>query len=761
MVVGFKDHSESIESRVGRLFKGKQVRASLPQLRRPAVTLEAEDEFVEWLLTQSDVDYVEEDLPAVPEEWTMEDEIANQPPLTDDDDTNLDSEPTAVHPTEWIHPFDPETDVSHVLSLAQETHKAQPVWDLYGRGFPWEHAKLYLLGSGVTAYPEGNIPEHRLVRRPGSNIEEDNEDTDELGDEDGTSEHELRAASAMVGAPDFRFPDLVPKRGTGIVPATQLVPVRNQLAASGMSSTVAAGLTYAVDDGAKVVASAYRVTVTTLLADAMDYAVENDVLLVVPISNDEDNDYGWASDDQDRTMPVAGFELTDDEESPHAAVGGSGLLSSQPTIAGVWPSRIVDLSGPSDRLGNSYTVPMAAGVASFIRALCPWLTAEETKAIVRNTAADSNLIGEHFSEGIVDFEAAVAAAVATAGVDDVLAVPQESEWSTGDDATTITPPTSDWSNGVEVSLPPLLYGQDLLSLNPVIWASFDEVPTLAEGPIQPEEFENLAEGSLRPWPRSSTTYSFSEPLPPRSQSSIYTSGSTSFHAIRIPEEIAGFDQALTQHPVTLALWFQAEIPYEGIDAVTVFRGAVGPGQANLYHVKDGSFLTFRLIDDAGYRVLASHRLPSGTSLHDGNSHHIIVGVDVVAHDYRMWLDGVPLTNQSLSVEDEWDLSLHGQLYIDVRSGWSISDENGGWFDDLVVFDRFISDEEAITVFQNAFKPNYNFHASRVPGSNHVSLSWDSVSGSYVVERQRWDESSGDWVPDRKFIGVRSTSITDS
>ena len=196
------------------------------------------------------------------------------------------------------------------------------------------------------------------------------------------------------------------------------------------SSAVAAAIYYAVDNGARVInLSLGSELITDLERGAAEYAVANDVLIVVSAGNKglSANHLGYA------TLPgvlVVGASGIDGERAGFSNFGsqldvlapGVDLLSLRAN-----DTDFIALSDPPDyppgeaivgeegdyyrASGTSFSAAMASGVASRLMALRPELTAAEVKRIMVQSAVDvaADGVDQISGYGRVDFVRAMGA----------------------------------------------------------------------------------------------------------------------------------------------------------------------------------------------------------------------------------------------------------------------------------------------------------------------------------------------------------------
>ncbi len=177
----------------------------------------------------------------------------------------------------------------------------------------------------------------------------------------------------------------------------------------GTIPSVVAAIHYAVDHGAKVINASWDIDqYDPALADAINYAAQHNVVVVVAAGNES------ANDDTTRTFPAS---LRSPNVLSVAAVDQQGRLASFSNY-GVGT---VAIAAPgvgilSTYLGNGYTyldgtsmsTPLVAGVVALVAGLHPNDTASQlVQAVTATARPDPYLAGLISSGGIVDAAAAV------------------------------------------------------------------------------------------------------------------------------------------------------------------------------------------------------------------------------------------------------------------------------------------------------------------------------------------------------------------
>ena len=183
---------------------------------------------------------------------------------------------------------------------------------------------------------------------------------------------------------------------------------------SGLTSDVASGIIYATDYGARVInLSLGSSSRTTIIRDALDYALSNNALPVVAMGNSYSDYVGdlayWYSalsvgavDVQGAKASFSNYGLQTDVTAPGVAV-----LSTMPT----YPVTLTTQYGYEinyDALsGTSMAAPVVAGLAGLLFSKNPALTATQVKGIIESSAGDGASFNLTSGFGLVHAAAAV------------------------------------------------------------------------------------------------------------------------------------------------------------------------------------------------------------------------------------------------------------------------------------------------------------------------------------------------------------------
>jgi len=200
----------------------------------------------------------------------------------------------------------------------------------------------------------------------------------------------------------------------GGAPGVQILPVRvlNSMG-TGSTADVAAGIIWAVDNGADIINLSLGSTFDSgSLRAAVDYAESNNVVVIAAAGNsghlDNPITFPAAIDD---VVAVSSTASTDTRS--YFSNFGSWVDVAGPG------SGIYSLHGGGDQLyanssGTSMATPYVAAVAALGRAAVPGLTAGQVREVLGATSIDLGAVGrdDEFGEGLVDPTAAVLGAIA-------------------------------------------------------------------------------------------------------------------------------------------------------------------------------------------------------------------------------------------------------------------------------------------------------------------------------------------------------------
>ncbi len=164
---------------------------------------------------------------------------------------------------------------------------------------------------------------------------------------------------------------------------------------SGPTSDVASGIAYATDYGARVInLSLGSSSRTTIIRDALDYALSNNALPVVAMGNANSDEVGdlayWYSalsvgavDQRGAKASFSNFGLQTDVTAPGVAV-----LSTMPTYPVTLNTQYGYKTDYDALSGTSMATPVVAGLAGLILSRNPSLTASQVKGLIESAAGD-------------------------------------------------------------------------------------------------------------------------------------------------------------------------------------------------------------------------------------------------------------------------------------------------------------------------------------------------------------------------------------
>lgn len=178
-------------------------------------------------------------------------------------------------------------------------------------------------------------------------------------------------------------------------------------------STVASGLIYAADNGARVANVSYGgVTASSSVTSAANYMKSKGGLVFVSSGN-TGTDQGYAPNS---AMIVVGATTSSDTRASWSSYGSFVTLAAPGS--GIWTTRMGNSYAAVN--GTSYASPVAAGVAALMMAAAPTLSNSRVESLLYSTAVDLGTVGRdhYFGYGRVDAATAVQAALAAVPVVD-------------------------------------------------------------------------------------------------------------------------------------------------------------------------------------------------------------------------------------------------------------------------------------------------------------------------------------------------------
>ncbi|NOZ73381.1 MAG: S8 family serine peptidase [Chloroflexi bacterium] len=202
----------------------------------------------------------------------------------------------------------------------------------------------------------------------------------------------------------------------GIAGRASLLPVKVlDSTGSGWWSNVASGITWAVDQGARVINLSLGGSAdSTVLRDAVNYATANNAVVVVAAGN-SGTDTPFYPAVYDNVISVGAVTSTGDlatysNYGPNVDVVAPGSSIYSTEWAGTGRTY-------GFRSGTSMASPHVAGLAALMLSVNPALTESEVRTLIESNtqAADPQVIDYYTGHGLVDAGAAVAAALPLPG----------------------------------------------------------------------------------------------------------------------------------------------------------------------------------------------------------------------------------------------------------------------------------------------------------------------------------------------------------
>lgn len=261
-------------------------------------------------------------------------------------------------------------------------------------------------GGGVTIaiLDSGVLPTHvdlvdRLV--PGWNFFDNNANTADV------TGHGTAVAGSAAAATN---------NGTGVAGvagAARIMPIRvSDATGSAYLSTIAQGVSFAADNGARVVNASFGGLHTSAsVQSAAQYLKSKGGLLVVSAGNTGANDGAAASSTM---IPVSATDGNDTLASWSSY--GSYVAVAAPGV-GIWTTSSDGTYRSAS--GTSFAAPVTAGVLALMMAAKPALPASQVESLLYSTAIDLGTGGRdiYYGHGRINAAAAVAAAAAATATD--------------------------------------------------------------------------------------------------------------------------------------------------------------------------------------------------------------------------------------------------------------------------------------------------------------------------------------------------------
>ncbi len=206
--------------------------------------------------------------------------------------------------------------------------------------------------------------------------------------------------------------------GTGLGPNVRIMPIKALSSIQvGSQSTCANGLTWAVDNGARIASMSIgwgSSSESGPLATAVAYAANNNVLLISSVGNSPGSPVGFPAR-WDKVIAVGGSGR-DDEGWLGSTTGIEvDIVAPADNILTTCDDNAGGFNGYSRQSGTSMSAPMVAGVAALVLGVNPSISAQQVRSILLGTSDDLGAPGVDpiFGFGRLNAEQAVLAAIAT------------------------------------------------------------------------------------------------------------------------------------------------------------------------------------------------------------------------------------------------------------------------------------------------------------------------------------------------------------
>lgn len=278
-------------------------------------------------------------------------------------------------------------------------------------GSEWHLAKINAAaawdvsqGAGVTIaiLDTGVLPGHPdLLQVPGWNFVDNNNNTADVQGH-GTSVAGAAAAITNNGA-----------GVAGVAGNAKIMPIRvADATGSAYYSTIASGVTYAADNGARVANASFSgVYASSSIQSAGNYLKSKGGLLVVAAGNSGTNDGSPATSSM---IPVSATDSSDLMASWSSY--GSYVAVAAPGV-GIWTTS--NDGSYRSASGTSFASPITAGVVALMMAAKPTLSSGQVESLLYSTALELGAAGRdiYFGYGRIDAAAAVRAATSVVAAD--------------------------------------------------------------------------------------------------------------------------------------------------------------------------------------------------------------------------------------------------------------------------------------------------------------------------------------------------------
>lgn len=287
------------------------------------------------------------------------------------------------------------TLVSNDTYLGSEWHLTK-----INAGAAWDQSQ----GNSVTIaiLDSGVLPTHPdLSQVPGWNFVDNNSNTSDVFGH-GTAVAGAAAAITNNGA-----------GVAGVAGAAKIMPIRvSDSTGYAYYSTIASGVTYAADHGARVANASFSgVYASAAVQSAAQYLKSKGGLMVVSAGNSAANDGSPATTSM---IPVSATDSNDLLASFSSF--GSYVALAAPGV-GIWTTGADGTYRAAS--GTSFSAPITAGVIALMMATKPTLSSSQVESLLYSTALDLGTAGRdiYFGYGRVNAAAAVSAAAAAVAAD--------------------------------------------------------------------------------------------------------------------------------------------------------------------------------------------------------------------------------------------------------------------------------------------------------------------------------------------------------
>jgi thermitase len=199
----------------------------------------------------------------------------------------------------------------------------------------------------------------------------------------------------------------------GIAGRARLMPVRiTDSAGTAYYSSIASGVIWAADNGARVVNCSYGYLFKNAsVQSAGNYLKGKGGLLVVSAGNNGIDENSAA------TSAMLVVSATDSADNRAGWSSYGQMVSVAAPGTGIWTTTWNGGYGAAN--GTSYASPLVAGVVALMMSANPALAPAQVESLLFSTALDLGAAGKdiHYGHGRVDAEAAVQAALAASAID--------------------------------------------------------------------------------------------------------------------------------------------------------------------------------------------------------------------------------------------------------------------------------------------------------------------------------------------------------